>query len=534
MDVIVTIVKAELPANLTVLGYMQSYVSVRCGPVPGLMWTVHRSPTTWSSAAAPEWQHACPAQPRAALLGAGSGVEMCIEIMQDAVLGLGEASSLADTGILSASQLLLPGEVAASFANPATPDSGLLELPLWRADENVGTLTVRLSLQPEAPRLHPRLPLQRPGHGLSPNSYLGKARKSVRRVNTPSSSSSSDLSDSELSPAQQLSHFVEKLTKSADSSPSVQPLVQQRAELSPQRGSPQRGRLTFGRLRCSQAKPELAMAAHSSASSFSEAETMVSLSTEPSLEPPLRQQTAAKVATAFGSRQAHETLDKKQKNGFSHAVHFDSPDGEDQHQGRGAVGNLPGLLSPQPSKKEALALLLPKAGGRREDGGKDVAAAPASPQRAPAGAVDASVRKMAKRLHTQARKYPRNDSGWFSQSKERFFAVTGELASEAISGAGNGAARGAISAKSLALSWFDDKAAWKCHSRPLGSIPLACVRSAALTEPALQGTEVTLRFAEVPEDPGQPSRMRLVFDSTAAASEWSRCMNDLIDLLREP
>jgi len=129
MDVIVTIVKAELPANLTVLGYMQSYVSVRCGPVPGLMWTVHRSPTTWSSAAAPEWQHACPAQPRAALLGAGSGVEMCIEIMQDAVLGLGEASSLADTGILSASQLLLPGEVAASFANPATPDSGCWNFP---------------------------------------------------------------------------------------------------------------------------------------------------------------------------------------------------------------------------------------------------------------------------------------------------------------------------------------------------------------------------------------------------------------------
>jgi len=291
------------------------------------------------------------------------------------------------------------------------------------------------------------------------------------------------------------------------------------------------GRLTFGKLRCSQAKPELAVTAHSSADSFSEAETMVSMSPEPSLEPTSRLQKPAKVATAFGSHQAPETPDKLHKNGFSHALHLDSPDGQDQHQGRGAVSNLPGLLSPQPSKKKATAMLLPKTSSRRENGGRDVSAVP---YRAPAGVADASVKRMAKRLQTQARKYLRNDSGWFSQSKERFFAVTGELTSEATSGAGNGTVRSAMSAKSLALSWFDDKAAWKCHSRPLGSIPLACIRSAALTEPALQGTEVTLRFADVPEDLGQPCRMRLVFDSTAAALEWSHCMTDLIDLLREP
>lgn len=254
---------------------------------------------------------------------------------------------------------------------------------------------------------------------------------------------------------------------------------------------------------------------------------MVSMSPEPSLEPPSRMQSAAKVATALGSHQVHETSDKMQKNGFSHGVHFDSPDGEGQHQGRGAVRNLP----PQPSRKDVTAPL-PKTGGRREDGGKD---AGASPHGAPAGAIDASVRKIAKRLQTQARKYPRNDTGWFSQSKERFFAVTGELAGEAISGPGNGAARSAISAKSLALAWFEDKAAWKCHSQPLGKIPFACIRSAALTEPALQGsTEVVLRFADVAEDPGQPCRMRIVFHSTAAASEWSQCVNDLIGMLREP
>lgn len=545
MDVILTIVKAELTANPTVLGYMQSYVNVRCGPAPGLMWTVNRSPTTWSSAAAPEWQHACPAQPRAALLGAGVCAELCIEVVQDAVLGLGEAEALADTGSLPASQLLLPGENGESFACPAKHDSGLHELPLWRAEENVGTVTVHLSLQPEAPRLQPRSPAHHPGHGLSPAAYLRKARKSVRRVNTPSpsSSSSSDLSDSELSPVQQLSQFVEKLrmspNSSANSSPQVrrglgqQPAIAVRGPGTPELAH-NGGKLSFGRLRCSQAKHELAMTAHpsagSSALSDSEAETMVSMSPAPSLELPQKCHRAQQLGNNGGRAQGpamafghHQTFDKMQKNGFSNTAHFDSPHEQDLHQGRGL------LVAAQPLRKEATALSLQKEGSRREDGGKDIAA---SPCRAP-GAADASaVKKVMKRLQTQARKYPRNDSGWFSQSKERFFAITGERGTEATSGAGDG--RGAISARSLALSWFDDKAAWKSHSRPCGSIQVACIRGAALTDPSTQGTEVTLRFADVAEDPGQPSRVRLVFESKAAASEWSKCLNDLLDLLREP
>jgi len=548
MDVILKIVKAELPTDFTVLGFMQSYVNVRCGPAPGLMWTVHRSPTTWSSATSPEWQHACPAQPRAALLGAGPGAEMCIEIMQDAVLGIGEALSIADTGILYASQLLLSGEVGEGSAVLPKHDSGLQELPLWRADENVGTLTVLLSLLPEAPRLQPRLTLQQPGRGLSPNAHLRKARRSVRRAgppSVPSSSSSSDVSDSELSPYQQLTYFVEKLTtsanaSSANSSPQVrsagpsQPNISVKSPGHPDL-SPQKGRLTFGRLRCSQAKPELAlMTAHASACSSIMSDSEVSMSPESSVEPPLYLQHChrAKLGNNGGNgATAYETSDKMQKNGFSHNVHFDSPDGEDQHRARGAERNLPGFPSPQPTRKEMPSLRLPKTGSAREGlGDKDMGTAPHGAQ---AGAVDASVKKMVKRLQTQARKYPRNDSGWFSQSKERFFAITGELANGATSGTGNGAARSAIRARSLALSWFEDKANFKSHSRPLGSIPMACIRSVALTEPATAGTEVMLRFADVAEDPGQPSRMRLVFESKAAASEWSQCLNEFVDLLRE-
>lgn len=465
LNVTLRILKADLPQNGNLFGASNLYAVARWeGDTSLCEWEVASTPTLWLDAVAPEWDYGCPRQPNGAFVG-GRGASVVFEVWQDAYTFFGSTERLGEAAVPAAN--LLEGLGRGDLAER--------DFILWRDDEDAGTLTVQVFVEPPPAQEAPAAATQLQRAVRVQRALLAPPRRSVAiaRSPSPSAKSSSAGSGDEHEKEQPPS------TRSRDQHTSPRMPCKQRAN-------------TLINVRC--------RASSSSSSSSSRSEAGDS-------------SPAQKVASAMWS---HWDMNSKKAIRKSRSEHFD---------------NKPWRVDRQPAETvnpelQALKILQSvKAGG--PDKLKLMQAVGVGRLKSPMPPLDeaSAMKALIKRLRVTAKKFPRNGIGLVALSKERFFAITKADQTQAA-----GKKSSAISGP-LHLSWFEDEAAWRRRARPLGYIRLASICGSSVDQQSV-GFVVTIKFVEDEEDgPGvEPECLSVIFGSLLAAEEWNTDLNELLEL----